>query len=134
MIGQGVYVGLKHALEGISDTLRAELSEYDIDVVLVEPGPVNTQFGSTALRTKAEIDRSDGYEWFDEMYDDRSFIDQVPGAITPDRVARTMLRAANSRDPLTRYLVGPHAQPVAFEGMFPDQARDLAFDMFKRFL
>ena len=68
------------------------------------------------------------------MYDDRTFIDQASGAITPDRVARTMLRAVNSTAPLTRYLVGPHAQPVAFEGMFPDQFRDQGFEMFKRSL
>lgn len=103
-------------------------------MVLVEPGPVDTRFGATALGTKTGIDRSNEYEWFEEMYDDRTFIDQMPGTITPDRVARTMLRAANSRSPLTRYLVGPHAQPVAFEGMFPDQVRDMGFDMFKRFL
>lgn len=45
-----------------------------------------------------------------------------------------MLRAANSRTPLIRYLVGPHAQPVAFEGVFPDRVRDQGFDPFKRFL
>lgn len=134
MIGQGSYVASKHALEGYTDTLRAELSEYDIDVVLIEPGPVDTRFGETALREKAAIDRSDAYEWFDEMYDDRTFIDQAPGAISPDRVARTMVRAATSDAPLTRYLVGPHAQPVAFEGMFPDKIQDLSFNMFKRFL
>lgn len=134
MIGQGPYTASKHALEGLSDTLRAELSEYDIDVVLVEPGPVDTRFGETALRKKAELDRSDAYEWFDEMYDDRTFIDQMPGAITPDRVARTMVRAAKNPRPRSRYLVGPHAQPVAFEGMVPDRARDTGFDFFRRFL
>lgn len=48
MIGQGAYCASKYALEGISDTLRAELSEYDIDVVLIEPGPVDTRFGDRA--------------------------------------------------------------------------------------
>lgn len=134
MIGQSAYCASKYALEGISDTLRAELSEYDIDVVLIEPGPVDTRFGETALREKRGIERSDAYEWFDEMSDDRTFIDRAPGAITPDRVARTMLRAANSSAPLTRYIVGPHAQSVAFEGMVPDLFRDQGFDVFKRFL
>lgn len=134
MLGQGAYGAAKHALEGYSDTLRPELSQYEIDVVLIEPGPVDTRFGETALQKKDGIDYPDAYEWFETMYDDRTVIDQAPGAISPDRVAQTMLRAANSRTPRTPYLVGPHAQPVAFEGLVPDWARDLEFDLFRRFM
>jgi NAD(P)-dependent dehydrogenase (short-subunit alcohol dehydrogenase family) len=42
--GGGVYAGSKFALEAMSDALRSEVDEYGIDVVLVEPGPVKTQF------------------------------------------------------------------------------------------
>ena len=39
----GAYVGTKHAVEGISDSLRRELLPYGIDVVLIEPGAVRTE-------------------------------------------------------------------------------------------
>ncbi len=45
-----------------------------------------------------------------------------------------MVRAANSRRPHPRYHVGPHAQSVTFEELFPDQVLDIGFEMFKRFL
>ena len=40
----GWYLSTKHALEGWSDALRVELKEFDIDVVVVQPGAINTNF------------------------------------------------------------------------------------------
>ena len=40
----GWYLSSKHALEGWSDALRVELKEFDIDVVIVQPGAINTNF------------------------------------------------------------------------------------------
>ena len=39
----GAYAGTKHAVEGISDSLRRELLPYGIDVILIEPGAVRTE-------------------------------------------------------------------------------------------
>ena len=50
--GGGIYAGSKFALEAMSDALRNEVDEYGIDVVLVEPGPVETSFTE---RAKAEV-------------------------------------------------------------------------------
>ena len=41
----GPYTASKHALEGLSDSLRRELMIYGIDLILVEPGPVKQQYG-----------------------------------------------------------------------------------------
>ncbi len=46
----GVYAGLKAALEAMSDALRSEVAPYDIDVVIIEPGPVETAFPDRAAR------------------------------------------------------------------------------------
>ena len=43
------YVGSKHAVEGISDSLRRELLLYGIDVVLIEPGPIKTPIWDKSL-------------------------------------------------------------------------------------
>ncbi len=41
---RGAYVATKYAIEGLTDTLRLELRDTDIKVVLIEPGPVTSKF------------------------------------------------------------------------------------------
>ena len=50
----GWYLSTKHALEGWSDTLRLELKKFDIDVVIIQPGAINTNFSNV---TKTYIDK-----------------------------------------------------------------------------
>ena len=50
------YHATKHALEGWSDCLRLEVSQFGIDVVIVEPGAINTEFGN--VMTQPMLDRS----------------------------------------------------------------------------
>ncbi len=47
---RGAYVASKFALEGLTDTLRLELSDTDIKVVLIEPGPIESRFRQNAER------------------------------------------------------------------------------------
>lgn len=46
---RGAYVATKFALEGLSDTLRVELGDTDIKVVLIEPGPITSKFRENAI-------------------------------------------------------------------------------------
>ena len=55
--GMGIYSGSKFALEGVSDSLRGEVAEYDVDVVLVEPGPVDTEFYDRASDEVEGVER-----------------------------------------------------------------------------
>ncbi|MFB6092045.1 MAG: SDR family NAD(P)-dependent oxidoreductase, partial [Haloquadratum sp.] len=57
--GGGVYAGSKFALEAMSDALRNEVDEYGIDVVVVEPGPVESNFDD---RVEREIHGGDAGE------------------------------------------------------------------------
>src|SRR5712692_6222900 len=47
--GGAYYHATKHAVESLSDALRFEVKGFGIDVVVVEPGPIKTQFGDTAI-------------------------------------------------------------------------------------
>ncbi|MDX2369766.1 MAG: SDR family oxidoreductase [Colwellia sp.] len=49
MTYRGAYNASKHALEGLTDTLRLELKLANIAVILLQPGPINTQFRVNAL-------------------------------------------------------------------------------------
>jgi NADP-dependent 3-hydroxy acid dehydrogenase YdfG len=57
--GSGLYHATKHALEAISDALRFEVRGFGVDVVLIEPGLITTEFGKTAAATVGEAG-SDG--------------------------------------------------------------------------
>jgi NADP-dependent 3-hydroxy acid dehydrogenase YdfG len=52
--GGGLYHATKYSLEAISDALRFEVRGFGVDVVLIEPGLITTEFGKTAAATARE--------------------------------------------------------------------------------
>jgi NADP-dependent 3-hydroxy acid dehydrogenase YdfG len=69
--GGGLYHATKHALEAISDALRFEVRGFGVDVTLVEPGLITTEFGKTAAATVGEAS-SDGRKHGDRAGTDAS--------------------------------------------------------------
>lgn len=123
--GMGIYSGSKFALEGVSDSLRGEVEEYDVNVVLVEPGPVDTEFYDRASDEVEGVERSGGYERFYQMYGDRQAIDGgMPGAVHPKEVADTILDAANVQHPDARYPVGTVAHLTDYARILPAEWLD----------
>ncbi len=55
--GGGLYHATKYSLEAISDALRFEVKGFGIDVVLIEPGLITTEFGATAVAKAGEVGR-----------------------------------------------------------------------------
>lgn len=58
--GGGLYHATKHSLEAISDALRFEVKGFGVDVVLIEPGLITTEFGRTAAATVREVGAASG--------------------------------------------------------------------------
>jgi len=58
--GGGYYHATKHALEAISDALRFELHGFGIDVILLEPGLITTEFGTAATASMAQLAVANG--------------------------------------------------------------------------
>lgn len=54
--GGGFYHGTKFAVEAISDALRYEVKGFGVDVVIVEPGLIKTEFGSTVVGGLQDLD------------------------------------------------------------------------------
>ncbi len=132
--GAGHYHATKHALEALSDALRFELRGFGIDVVLLEPGLITTEFGAaaTTAMTQATGDSDDGpYARFNAAV----------GAITtgayegpmrllgagPDRVARVIERAITRRHPPARIAITPSAKlTIATRRLLSDRVWDAA--------
>jgi short-subunit dehydrogenase len=107
------YCSSKHALECISDVLRMELHDQGIEVVLVEPGPVQTGFTD---REDAMLER---YASQSELY--RNSIGRVVAyhkalaeeGVQPEAVVETIQEAVHADKPKTRYVV-PKLPTLAF--------------------
>lgn len=128
--GAGIYSGSKFAMEGITDALRPEVAEYGIDVVLVEPGPVDTAFTERASEEIEGLDRSGAYEKLYGILDDTQAVGGGgPGAIHPREVGNAILDAANVTDPAARYPVGRIAKLSLFARLVPAKLRDKLYGL-----
>ncbi|MFB6218425.1 MAG: SDR family oxidoreductase [Halobacteriaceae archaeon] len=128
--GAGPYCASKGALEALSDSLRAEVREFGVDVVLVEPGRVATAFYD---RTGAELDgldRSGAYDTLYGLVEDVTVLDLLE--IAPGDVADTVLDAATCADPLPRYTVGGLARTGVALRHVPARWRDAAYRLVSR--
>jgi NAD(P)-dependent dehydrogenase (short-subunit alcohol dehydrogenase family) len=64
--GGGAYYASKYALEGLSDSLRAEVAPFGIDVIVIEPGLVTSGFNATARQSSALAPYGGPYEGLKE--------------------------------------------------------------------
>ncbi len=130
--GGGFYHATKHAVEAISDALRLEVAPFGVGVSLIEPGPVLTEFGATAISTIDESGAAGGEGPYDDFkqrlaaryasaYDGR----RRSLASSADVVARVVVRSAEAARPRARYVVGPvsHAA-VTSRRLLPDRLFD----------
>ena len=55
------YHASKHAVEGFSDCLRLELKQFNINVVVLEPGIIKTEFGDVMLKQLSKFSSKGAY-------------------------------------------------------------------------
>ena len=130
--GASAYHATKYALEAFTDGLRAEVRAFGVEVSLVKPGGVWTEF-TTAMNDTYPAPMPDSpylafREGFKKMTDTMFARDSRAGILTPEQVAAAIYRAATAPHPHTRYRVGIFAKvaPRIF-GMIPDRLRDTMF-------
>ena len=111
----GWYHVSKYSVEALSDAMRMELKPFGIDVVMIEPGAIKTDWGIIAARHLAESTKDTAYEptaapWAKTMdWAYRSNFISGPRVIT-----RAILRAVDSRRPRARYRKGRLSGTVIF--------------------
>lgn len=113
------YHGTKHALEGWSDCLRLELQEFGIHVVILEPGLINTGFGSVVIKN-IQKKYSDGpYKRIVKKVSEatKEVYDKKQGS-SPLLIANTIKKIVTSKKPKTRYRVGKFAKLLVFMRLY----------------
>ena len=94
----GYYASTKHAMEALSDALRAEVRHLGIDVIKVQPGPVDTHFDEVAMARLAEAQATSPAEYQCLIQHFKGFHQGLyAAASSPDRMARKIARAALRR-------------------------------------
>lgn len=122
----GWYHGSKFALEGLSDCLRLELEPWGIDVSVVEPGPVKTEWPHIAQESMEETSEGGAYAEMAHAVAESVEFSHRPGMVSrPGTVARVVVKAATTERPRTRYAVGPLAKlTVLSRRLLPNRAVD----------
>jgi len=132
----GAYSASKFALEGLADALRMELRRWDIRVVLIEPGAIDTDLWRLAPEAARETEDALSPE-VRELYSEhlagiRKTIPRMQKqASAPEAVAAAVERALTAGRPRARYLVGMDARSqVVMDAVLPTRAIDAAVSFF----
>jgi short-subunit dehydrogenase len=120
------YHATKHALEGWSDCLRFELAQFGIDVIIIEPGAIETHFGDVMLKPMMERSGGTAYGDLARNVERVTLNSYKPGAGSPPSlIANIIAKAIRAGKPKTRYAAGKMAKPTMFiRKWFGDRAFD----------
>ncbi|MBN2274479.1 MAG: oxidoreductase [Bacteroidales bacterium] len=121
------YHATKFALEGLSDSLRMELIQFGIDVVVIQPGAIKTEWNIIAGDNLVKMSGNTAYKnsanrhagMLERVYQ----LGSEPGVI-----AKIIARAVRANNPRTRYAAGTGAKPILFlRKILPDRIFDSLF-------
>lgn len=125
----GWYHATKFAVEGLSDCMRMELTRFGIDVIVVEPGAIKTEWGGIAIESALRYSGGSAYA---EVAREKAalFSSADSGfASEPSVVAEGILKTIKARKPKTRYAIGGGAGVLLFlVRVLPDRGVDWLMD------
>ncbi|GIH05316.1 short-chain dehydrogenase/reductase [Rhizocola hellebori] len=122
----GWYHSTKYALEGLSDCLRVELKPMGIDVILIQPGGIDTEFPQVASQRLLATSGSGAYSDYARRYA-LTLLAEPRYISSPSVVAKAIAHAATAKRPRTRYAVGRGARAaIVARWLLPDRLFDRA--------
>ena len=101
------YISSKFALEGLSECLRFELGSFGINVIIIEPGVIKTNFFDSMKMAKKSDSDSVYNEITSKVVSGVKMMAEM--GTEPKEVANTIIKSINAENPLPRYIVGNDA-------------------------
>jgi short-subunit dehydrogenase len=103
---RGAYCASKYALESLSDAMRYELTDTNIEVCLIQPGPIKSEFRNNVVANfNKVIDKNksvhvDAYNMLEGQAGNK-----VPFTLSPEAVLNKVIHALENKNPKARYYV-----------------------------
>jgi NAD(P)-dependent dehydrogenase (short-subunit alcohol dehydrogenase family) len=117
------YAASKHAIEGLSESLRREMMLFGIDVVIIAPGAVKTPIWAKAV----DVDIS-GYKnspYFPALEKARAFTRHLSEiGLPPERIAEAVANALTTPHPKVRYQIAPDPMRHLITSLLPKRMVD----------
>ena len=101
------YISSKFALEGLSESIRYELGQFGINVIIIEPGVIKTNFFDS-MKIAKKVDESDTYRDI-TIKVISGFKMMAEMGTPPKEVASVIIKSLKEEKPLPRYVVGNDA-------------------------
>lgn len=126
---RAAYVATKHAIEGLTNTMRVELRGSGVHVSILNTGPVTSGFRDNSVKLFdrwIDVDASRHAAYYRNVFmASRKSDKPVAFEGTPDDVVRKLIHAVEAPRPRTRYYVTPHAYVAALlTRVLPDRLQD----------
>jgi NAD(P)-dependent dehydrogenase (short-subunit alcohol dehydrogenase family) len=117
------YSASKHAIEGLSESLRREMMLFGIDVIIVAPGAVKTPIWSKA--EEVDISSYRNSPFFPAMEKIRKFMRQLgDSGLPPEKIAEAIASALTSARPKVRYAMTPDPMRHIISAILPKRTLD----------
>jgi len=99
------YAASKHAVEAISDGFRRELMDFGIDVIVLEPGPIQSDIWNKARETENKYQNTPFKEQYSNLNVAIDGMEKI--AIPTEKLATLIVKIANREKNKARYLIAP---------------------------
>jgi NAD(P)-dependent dehydrogenase (short-subunit alcohol dehydrogenase family) len=129
------YHASKFAVEGLSDSLRVEVAEFGIKVVIIEPGSIRSEWSAIAADQLEAMSANTPYARQAKVVGAvLRGVDRSQMASGPEVVAEAIAKAVQSAKPRTRYIVGGGARGILLaERILSDRGFDKFIQLGYRF-
>ena len=117
------YSASKHAIEGLSESLRRELMLFGIDVIIIAPGAVKTPIWAKADETDISVYKNSPY--FPALERMRNFTRHFSEiGLPPEKIAERIADALTMASPKVRYQIAPDPMRHLITGLLPKRMVD----------